>query len=275
MAKDINWRSLFPPPDTRFDRYKETNPRPPGGVPWFFDKMPTPKPRPKPAYPKDVHPGTGLPSWIWKHLEDRPKETHPRPMPERGGDPWLPLPGMPGGIPPRGTYPGGIQTLPYRPNPEFSDMPSIRPLSFASGSVVPKPRFSPIRNPYQEKGAASSYGYEDERGNWVDVLDGNREPIVGGKRIPTAQEQVKGVMGLPDEKSKAFSKIHHAYSTGADFGYEPDWASRLNVPDGYIELYMAVPDAAKKYAYDNPTDSVLEQFEEKYGFPLNISIPLK
>tara|TARA_R100000781_G_scaffold764_1_gene1297 strand:- start:3022 stop:3684 length:663 start_codon:yes stop_codon:yes gene_type:complete len=141
-------------------------------------------------------------------------------------------------------------------------------------SVVPKPRFSPIRNPYQEKGAASSYGYEDERGNWVDVLDGNREPIVGGKRIPTSREQVKGVMDLPDEKSKAFSRIHEAYSTGADFGYESGWPERLNVPEEYIGLYMAVPDAAKKYAYENPTDAVLEQFEEKYGFPLNISIPL-
>jgi hypothetical protein len=149
------------------------------------------------------------------------------------------------------------------------------PLSFASASVVPKPKFSPIRNPYQEKGAASSYGYEDERGNWVDVLDGNREPIVGGKRIPTAQEQVKGVMDLPDEKSKAFSRIHDSYSTGADFGYESGWPERLNVPEGYIELYMAVPEAAKKYAYDNPTDSVLEQFEEKYGFPLDVSISLK
>ena len=38
---------------------------------------------------------------------------------------------------------------------------------------------------------------------------------------------------------------------------------------------MAVPEAAKKYAYDNPTDSVLEQFEEKYGFPLDVSISLK
>ena len=112
-------------------------------------------------------------------------------------------------------------------------------------SVVPKPKLSP-----------------------------RQEPITGGTRIPTAQEQVKGVMDLPDERSKAFSRIHEAYSTGADFGYESGWPERLNVPEEYIELYMAVPDAAKKYAYDNPTDAVLEQFEEKYGFPLNISIPL-
>ena len=237
MAKDINWRALFPPPDTRFDRYKETNPRPPGGVPWFFDKMPTPKPRPKPAYPKDVHPGTGLPSWIWKHLEDRPKETHPRPMPERGGDPWLPLPGMP----------GGIQNLPYIPNPEFSDMPSTRtlpyrpnpafsdtatnPLSFASTSMVPRPR------------------------------------------IPTAQEQVKGAVSLPDEKAKSFSRIHDAHSRGADL-ISGDWSTKLQVPAEYVEMYLAVPEAAKKYAYDNPTDLVLEQFEEKYGFPLDMRVDI-
>ena len=81
-------------------------------------------------------------------------------------------------------------------------------------------------------------------------------------------------MGPSNERDSAFSKIHDAYYTGADFGYEQGWPERLGVPEEFIGLYMAVPDEAKQYAHDNPTDAVLQQFEEKYGFPLDVSIEI-
>ena len=98
--------------------------------------------------------------------------------------------------------------------------------------------------------------------------------VVAPPRMPTAGETVRGVMGPANERDSAFSRIHDAYYTGADFGYEQGWPERLDVPTEYIDLYMAVPDKAKQYAHDNPTDSVLQQFEEKYGFPLDVSIEI-
>ena len=98
--------------------------------------------------------------------------------------------------------------------------------------------------------------------------------VVAPPRMPTANETVRGVMGPANERDAAFSRIHDAYYTGADFGYEQGWSERLNVPSEYIDLYMAVPDEAKQYARDNPTDAILQQFEEKYGFPLDVSIDI-
>jgi len=99
--------------------------------------------------------------------------------------------------------------------------------------------------------------------------------VVAPPRMPTEKETLdRGVMGPANERDAAFSKIHDAYYTGADFGYEQGWPERLGVPTEYIDLYMAVPDEAKQYAHDNPTDAILQQFEEKYGFPLDVSIEI-
>lgn len=99
--------------------------------------------------------------------------------------------------------------------------------------------------------------------------------VVAPPRMPTEKETLdRGVMGPSNERDAAFSKIHSAYYTGADFGYEQGWPERLGVPTEYIDLYMAVPDEAKQYAHDNPTDAILQQFEEKYGFPLDVSVEI-
>ena len=99
--------------------------------------------------------------------------------------------------------------------------------------------------------------------------------VVAPPRMPTEKETLdRGVMGPANERDAAFSKIHDAYYTGADFGYEQGWPERLGVPTEYIDLYMAVPDEAKQYAHDNPTDAILQQFEEKYGFPLDVSVEI-
>ena len=38
-------------------------------------------------------------------------------------------------------------------------------------------------------------------------------------------------------------------------------------------MFMAVPEEALQHAMDNPTDAVLQEFEEYYGFPLNVNDP--
>ena len=99
--------------------------------------------------------------------------------------------------------------------------------------------------------------------------------VVAPPRMPTERETLdREVLGPANERDRSFSKIHGAYYTGADFGYEQGWPERLGVPQEYINLYMAVPDEAKQYAHDNPTDAILQQFEEKYGFPLDVSIEI-
>ena len=99
--------------------------------------------------------------------------------------------------------------------------------------------------------------------------------VVAPPRMPTEKETLdRGVLGPVNERDRSFSKIHGAYYTGADFGYEQGWPERLGVPQEYIDVYMAVPDEAKQYAHDNPTDAILQQFEEKYGFPLDISVDI-
>ena len=99
--------------------------------------------------------------------------------------------------------------------------------------------------------------------------------VVAPPRMPTERETLdREVLGPANERDRSFSKIHGAYYTGADFGYEEGWPERLGVPQEYIDVYMAVPDEAKQYAHDNPTDAILQQFEEKYGFPLDVSIEI-
>ena len=99
--------------------------------------------------------------------------------------------------------------------------------------------------------------------------------VVAPPRMPTERETLdREVLGPANERDRSFSKIHGAYYTGADFGYEQGWPERLGVPQEYIDVYMAVPDEAKQYAHDNPTDAILQQFEEKYGFPLDVSVEI-
>ena len=99
--------------------------------------------------------------------------------------------------------------------------------------------------------------------------------VVAPPRMPTEKETLdRGVLGPVNERDRSFSKIHGAYYTGADFGYEQGWPERLGVPQEYKDVYMAVPDEAKQYAHDNPTDAILQQFEEKYGFPLDVSVAI-
>jgi hypothetical protein len=150
------------------------------------------------------------------------------------------------------------------------------------GGIVPIPTswpelpegVSPYRaEPYRPPPEGTPFN-PDASGDITDFMDPMDASVVAPPRMPTANETVRGVMGPANERDAAFSRIHDAYYTGADFGYEQGWPERLNVPSEYIDLYMAVPDEAKQYARDNPTDAILQQFEEKYGFPLDVSIDI-
>ena len=82
--------------------------------------------------------------------------------------------------------------------------------------------------------------------------------------------------GVPEDDRKFVDTMHNiqnAYFTGADFGYEEGWAERLGATQEQIDMFMAVPEEAIRHAMENPTDAVLQQFEEYYGFPLNVNDP--
>jgi hypothetical protein len=171
------------------------------------------------------------------------------------------------------------------------------PLAYAGGaSVVPPPNYQTSYNPagaYAEAGRtvpnrASEQamamnqltqpqgGVPSDLHRWNDPYGRPTDAsVVAPPRIPTEKETLdRGVLEPANERDRAFSKIHGAYYTGADFGYEQGWPERLGVPQEYIDVYMAVPDEAKQYAHDNPTDAILQQFEEKYGFPLDVSVEI-
>ena len=98
--------------------------------------------------------------------------------------------------------------------------------------------------------------------------------VVPRPTMPTEKQIIDSTVTAPeDERDAAFSTIHQAYVNGMDF--DPGDEVGLGVPKEFVDIYMAVPDEAKRYAYENQSPDVLQQFEEKYGFPLDITIELR
>ena len=133
-------------------------------------------------------------------------------------------------------------------------------------------------NPYGRP-TGYDYGSMPTGEEVIDMATGLRPvgdaSVVAPPRMPTERETLdREVMGPADDRDRAFSAIHGAWAGGADFGVETEWSEGLGVPEEYVGIYMAVPDQAKRYAHENPTDAILQQFEEKYGFPLDISIDI-
>ena len=92
------------------------------------------------------------------------------------------------------------------------------------------------------------------------------------------EERMRGPQlgGVPEGDRKFVDTMHNiqnAYFTGADFGYEEGWPEQLGATQEQIDMFMAVPEEAIRHAMENPTDAVLQQFEEYYGFPLNVNDP--
>ena len=164
------------------------------------------------------------------------------------------------------------------------------PLAYAGGaSVVPPPNYQTSYNPAGGWAEAGRLAPDNiaaaETAGWNEVAQpfggrgaGDRlggASVVAPPRMPTERETLdREVMGPADDRDAAFSTIHGAWAGGADFGVETEWSEGLGVPEEYVGIYMAVPDQAKRYAHENPTDAILQQFEEKYGFPLDISVDI-
>jgi len=105
-----------------------------------------------------------------------------------------------------------------------------------------------------------------------------REKVSGAEAVKEFEERATGPQlgGVPESDRKFVDTMHriqNAYFTGADFGYEEGWTDQLGSTQEQIDMFMAVPEEAIKHAMDNPTDAVLQEFEEYYGFPLNVNDP--
>ena len=112
-----------------------------------------------------------------------------------------------------------------------------------------------------------------------DPATGQNRVVPGTLRtIYPDEERVTGPQlgGVPEGDREFVDTMHNiqnAYFTGADFGYEEGWPEQLGATQEQIDMFMAVPEEAFQHAMDNPTDAVLQQFEEYYGFPLNVNDP--
>ena len=167
-------------------------------------------------------------------------------------------------------------------------------------------------DPYGRSGAGyPGMGVENRGFPHGITAEGAVDPATGQMRVvppdtsvvapPRMQMQTekqiidREVMGPSNERDAGFSRLHQAWiddhpmfsdrslgeyniNQGNDPqfagapGYDTEWGQDIGVTPEQFSLYRAVPDGAKKYLYDNPTDKNLQQFEEKYGFPLDITI---
>jgi len=98
---------------------------------------------------------------------------------------------------------------------------------------------------------------------------GTEDPATGQNRL------IKSDPTYPDQSDnfKKMQDIQEAYFSGADFGYEEGWPERLKVSEQMINMFMSTPEEAIIFAFENPTDAVLEEFERNYGWPLNVNSP--
>lgn len=237
-----------------------------------------PKPWPMPGDSRRNPDWGRLPKW--PPSEWPPKGVKPVPFPEIELDPdrvkSVPMPrSMPGQIPdwwnrgekfPLDTGPRKEwwdKRMPYFPR-EGDDWQEL--LSQAqAGSAMPKLHKSidPLSQ-YPHYGGTS-------RGL-------RREKVSGAEAVKEFEERATGPQlgGVPESDRKFVDTMHriqNAYFTGADFGYEEGWTDHLGSTQEQIDMFMAVPEEAIKHAMDNPTDAVLQEFEEYYGFPLNVNDP--
>ena len=102
------------------------------------------------------------------------------------------------------------------------------------------------------------------------------------QRIPTERELMVSTQEGVENSDRAFSRLHTLWAQGHPFfsldpddtrqGYDTEGVGEL--PE-FTEIYLQVHDEAKRYAHANKHDpKVLAQFEEKYGFPLDVSVEI-
>ena len=122
---------------------------------------------------------------------------------------------------------------------------------------------------------------EGEDLGWMEASVVNR-PRMPTDRIRTEQEELLSTQQGVENSDRAFSRLHTLWAQGHPFfsldpddtrqGYDTEGVGEL--PE-FTEIYLQVPDEAKRYAHANKHDpKVLAQFEEKYGFPLDVSVEI-
>ena len=106
------------------------------------------------------------------------------------------------------------------------------------------------------------------------------------QRIPTERELMVSTQEGVENSDRAFSRLHSMWAQGHPFFDLDAREAAISGAEGYgtegvgelpefTEIYLQVPDEAKRYAHANKNDpKVLAQFEEKYGFPLDVSVEI-
>ena len=243
-----------------------------------------------------VDPKSGMQAMLQTFWERIPGSDPTLPGPpgsERGGNPFLPpswkrpdfgkFPKLPPGKPyrpPSGTHEmPGIPDRPVRP-PEWHNLPEKFPDGFNPfWDKFPRRKFEGNEKDFlqllkdAQVGSAMPKYHSGQRKNIRDL-----STEMATDPLSYVSDNVRGPQlgGVPESDRKFVDSMHsiqNAYFTGADFGYEEGWTDRLGVTQDQIDMFMAVPEEALQYAMDNPTDAVLEQFEEYYGFPPNVNDP--
>jgi len=106
------------------------------------------------------------------------------------------------------------------------------------------------------------------------------------ERIRTEPEELVSTQEGVENSDRAFSRLHRMWAQGHPFFDLDAREAAISGAEGYgvegvgelpefTEIYLQVPDEAKRYAHANKNDpKVLAQFEEKYGFPLDVSVEI-
>ena len=221
-----------------------------------------------------------------------------------GSDPSLPPPPEPGlrtlpnnrPMPPNSISPpwGRPNLIPRRNLPNIPNLPNTPPRMYnmPEAPINDGRRFN-MPSPYPKKTLENMVPLGGGGGGINPPWANMRKPVVDMTRditIPPARRRnirgtvdpntgqnrlIQGGPIYPDQSDnfKKFHEIQEAYFSGADFGYEEGWPERLGVSERMINMFMSTPEEAIIFAFENPTDAVLEEFERKYGWPLNVNSP--
>ena len=206
------------------------------------------------------------------------------PMPPNGISPPWGRPNFRPNFIPRRDLPN-IPNLPNKPLPRMYNMPEVPIPNEGRRFNMPSPYPSnTLENRLPQGGGGGGINPP-----WANML----KPVVDMTRditIPPARRRnirgtvdpntgqnrlIQGGPTYPDQSDnfRKMQEIQEAYFSGADFGYEEGWPERLGVSEQMINMFMSPPEEAIIFAFENPTDAVLEEFERKYGWPLNVNSP--
>ena len=148
------------------------------------------------------------------------------------------------------------------------------PFPEEAGPLSPKTMPGEIPN-YEPMGMAN-----EDRGNPFLTAQGVVDPETGQRRvstpvgqpIPQPNEEVGFMDREISDHGQKMRNVMDAYYGGADFGYETEWADGLGVAQKDIDNFMAALNSGDiDAAMQSPTDFMLEEFERKWGWPLNVN----